>query len=55
MLLEDNANMIVECTDDEAQPIEFKSTKFQYCFIPGSQESIDFHQSIEGSDADSIF
>lgn len=56
LITDDYVNLVdMECEEGDAQPIEFRSTKFQYCFIPGSEESIKLHQSIESSDADSIF
>ena len=44
-----------EVEDVDAMPIEFRCTKFQYCFTPGSQDSIDFHQSLEETSAETIF
>lgn len=44
LITDDYVNLVdMECEEGDAQPIEFRSTKFQYCFIPGSEESIKLH------------
>lgn len=55
-LLEHDYNLMVDdIVDTEAQPIEFKCTRFKYCFIQGSRDSLNFHQSLLDTDNYSIF
>lgn len=44
-----------DVAEEEAMPLEFKCTKFQYCFAPGSKDSLNLHKSLEETSADSIF
>ena len=39
----------------EVAPIEFRCTKFQYNFVPGSQSSINFHTSLQETTTEDVF
>src|SRR3569833_1882781 len=44
-----------EANEEDSGPIEFKCTKFQYNFVPGSQSSINFHESLAETSTENVF
>lgn len=56
-LTSDQANAMIEGGPDAdgAQPIEYQSTMFKYNLKPGSMSSINFHQALDDTEANSVF
>lgn len=47
--------LINEEKTEEDGPLEFKSTKFKYNFVPGSRSSIEFHEALDQTEAKDVF